>query len=210
MPRITKNGPALSTATKLYLITSTVATGVGGGFFCSQLFLRGLTPPPPSRLRCPQKWQSCSYGFPYGGVATPPQCFSNGRMKVNPNLLRPCRFRKTLLCKATIVETGTSCNGKTNRTPGRVLPTRAGDTVAAAYCPKKHSRLFPYTRNTARIANEKAACFPTHRRIPRCRTPSETARPSSKIFSMHKEHHNVQLTENSLKILQSAAKWYIL
>ena len=32
MPRITKNGPVLSTATKLYLITSTVATGVGGGF----------------------------------------------------------------------------------------------------------------------------------------------------------------------------------
>lgn len=32
MPRITKSGPVLSTATKLYLITSTVATGVGGGF----------------------------------------------------------------------------------------------------------------------------------------------------------------------------------
>lgn len=32
MPRITKSGPALSMATKLYLITSTVATGVGGGF----------------------------------------------------------------------------------------------------------------------------------------------------------------------------------
>ena len=32
MPRITKNGPARFMATKLYLITSTVATGVGGGF----------------------------------------------------------------------------------------------------------------------------------------------------------------------------------
>ena len=58
-----------------------------------------------------------------------------------------------------------------NHIPGMVFPTRAGDTVAAAYCPKKHSRLFPYTRDTARIANEKAACFPAHGRIPRCRTP---------------------------------------
>ena len=32
MPRITKSGPARFMATKLYLITSTVATGVGGGF----------------------------------------------------------------------------------------------------------------------------------------------------------------------------------
>lgn len=45
MPRITKSGPALSTATKLYLITFTVATGVGGGFFVPRCFLRGLTLP---------------------------------------------------------------------------------------------------------------------------------------------------------------------
>lgn len=32
MPRITKSGPVRFMATKLYLITSTVATGVGGGF----------------------------------------------------------------------------------------------------------------------------------------------------------------------------------
>lgn len=32
MPRITKSGPVRFMATELYLITSTVATGVGGGF----------------------------------------------------------------------------------------------------------------------------------------------------------------------------------
>ena len=30
-------------ATKLYLITSTVATGVGGGFFCSQMLPHAIT-----------------------------------------------------------------------------------------------------------------------------------------------------------------------
>ena len=68
MPRITKSGPVLSMATKLYLITSTVATGVGGGFFVPRCFPMAL--PSPSWLHCPQKRQSCSYGSPRGGAAT--------------------------------------------------------------------------------------------------------------------------------------------
>lgn len=71
MPRITKNGPVRFMATKLYLITSTVATGVGGGF----LF------PDASPWRYPatiaplsSKTAKLFLRLPYGGVATPPQC----------------------------------------------------------------------------------------------------------------------------------------
>ena len=55
-----------------------------------------------------------------------------------------------------------------------VFPTRAGDTAYGA---------------------KTKPVFPAHGGIPRCRTPLETPRPSSKIFPMRKEHHNVQLTE---------------
>ena len=61
-------------ATKLYLITSTVATGVGGGFFCSQLFLRGLTLPIAAMLS--SKTAKLFLRLPYGGAATPPQHFN--------------------------------------------------------------------------------------------------------------------------------------
>ena len=74
MPRITKNGPALSTATKLYLITSTVATGVGGGFFCSQMLPHAITLAIVAPLS--SKMAKLFLRLPYGGVTTPPQYFN--------------------------------------------------------------------------------------------------------------------------------------
>ena len=63
----------------------------------------------------------------HGGAATPPQCFSNGRAKVSPNLYargdcaRPyCIGRRSL--KRELLH-----NGKTNHIPGRALfPAREG------------------------------------------------------------------------------------
>jgi hypothetical protein len=172
-------------ATKLYLITSTVATGVGGGFFCSQLFLRGLTLPIAAPLS--SKMAKLFLWLPSRRCYHPAAIFQQSRAKVGPNsyargdCTRPCYARQRSLKREPAYR-------KTKHIPERVFPTRAGD---AAYGAKTKP------------------VFPAHGGIPRCRTPLETPRPP-KIFPMRKEHHNVQLTENSLKILQSSAKWHIL
>ena len=74
MPRITTCGAALSTATKLYLITSTVATGVGGGFFCSQMLPHAIALAIVAPLS--SKMAKLFLRLPYGGVTTPPQYFN--------------------------------------------------------------------------------------------------------------------------------------
>ena len=101
MPRITKSGPVLSMATKLYLITSTVATGVGGGFFCSQLFLRGLTLPIAAPLS--SKTAKLFLWLPSRRCYHPAAIFQQSRAKVGPNSyargdhIRPCYARQRSL-----------------------------------------------------------------------------------------------------------------
>ena len=142
MPRITKSGPALSTATKLYLITSTVATGVGGGFFVPRCFPMAL--PSPSWLHCPQKRQSCSYGSPCGGVITPPQYFSNGRAEVGPNSyargdhIRPCYIGQRSAKREPCII------GKRTVSPGRFFRM---DCRSRPWVYRITERIFPTSRD---------------------------------------------------------------
>ena len=142
MPRITTCGAVLSTATKLYLITSTVATGVGGGFFVPRCFPMAL--PSPSRLCCSQKQQSCSYGSPYGGVATPPQYFRNGRAEICPNpyargdCTRPCYAgRRSVKREPCII-------GKRTVSPGRFFRM---DCRSRPWVYRITERIFPTSRD---------------------------------------------------------------
>lgn len=72
-----------------------------------------------------QKRQSCSYGSPHGGAATPPQYFRNGRAEICPNpyargdYVRPCYARQRSLKREPAYR-------KTKHIPERVSPTRRG------------------------------------------------------------------------------------
>ena len=83
MPRITKSGPALSMATKLYLITSTVATGVGGGFFCSQMLPHGVTLAIVATLT--SKTAKLFLRLPSRRCYHPAAIFQQSRAEVGPN-----------------------------------------------------------------------------------------------------------------------------
>ena len=142
MPRITKNGPALSTATKLYLITSTVATGVGGGFFCSQMLPHAITLAIVAPLS--SKMAKLFLRLPLRRCYPPAAIFQQSRAEVSPNSyargdhIRPCYIGQRSAKREPCII------GKRTVSPGRFFRM---DCRSRPWVYRITERIFPTSRD---------------------------------------------------------------